>query len=140
MGAIFSMFSKKWDPLTDMPDLRGLVAVMTGGKQVLLPLCYYTLSAVFTNSLYHTSQGLGYAIIKFLALAGAKVYMASRSEAKAKTAIEDFYRENPKLSKNNILFLKMDLANIKGIVASADEFSRQETRLDILGKRVSDQN
>src|SRR3569833_1357643 len=124
-----------------MPDLRGLVAGVTGGKQVLLPLCYYTLSAVFTNSLYLNSQGLGYAIIKFLALAGAKVYMASRSEANAKTAIEeDFSRENPKLSKNNILFLKMDLANIKGIVASADEFSRQETRLDILGKCVSDQS
>ncbi|OBT45528.1 hypothetical protein VE00_05095 [Pseudogymnoascus sp. WSF 3629] len=103
------MFSKIWSPLTDMPDLDGKVAIVTGGN-----------------------SGLGHSTVKFLALGGAKVYMAARSELRAEKAINDLYRDNPKLERGSVVFLKLDLASIKSVVAAVDEIKRKESRLDIL--------
>ncbi len=62
------------------------------------------------------------------------MYIASRSEVKAHKAIEDLYRDNKSLKKDSLAFLKLDLEDIKSVVAAADEFGKLETRLDILGK------
>lgn len=80
-----------------------------------------------------TSQGLGYSTVKWLALAGAKVYMGSRSETRGQEAIEALRRESPEIKEGTVVLLKLELASIKGIIAAADEVKKKETRLDILG-------
>ncbi len=79
------------------------------------------------------SQGLGYSNVKWLALAGAKVYMGSRSETRGQEAIDALRRESPEIKEGTVVLLKLELASIKGIIAAADEVKKKETRLDILG-------
>lgn len=71
-----------------------------------------------------------------LAKYGAKVYLAARSEAAAKEAIEQIEHETPKLQrlgdKNRIEFLHLDLSTLKGSKAAAETFLKLEKRLDIL--------
>ncbi|TFY67546.1 hypothetical protein EVJ58_g1568 [Rhodofomes roseus] len=62
---MMGLFSKSFDPETDLPDLSGNVIIVTGGN-----------------------SGVGCAAIQYLARRGAKVYMAARNEEKAKAAIE----------------------------------------------------
>ena len=76
--------------------------------------------------------GLGYATVTFLAKAGAKVYLASRSESKARKAIEDIHREEPSLKQGSIGFLHLDLADIKNIVNAAATLKANEQKVDIL--------
>ena len=76
---------------------------------------------------------MGYSTVKWLALAGAKVYMGSRSETRGQEAIEALRRESPEIKEGTIVLLKLELASIKGIIAAADEVKKNETRLDILG-------
>ena len=76
---------------------------------------------------------MGYSTVKWLALAGAKVYMGSRSEARGQEAIEALHRESPEIKEGTVVLLKLELASIKGIIAAADEVKKKETRLDILG-------
>ncbi|KAF8833682.1 hypothetical protein BDN67DRAFT_916467, partial [Paxillus ammoniavirescens] len=53
------LFSKSFNPLTDLPDLSGKVIIVTGGN-----------------------AGIGYATVKHLARKGATVYMAARNKSK----------------------------------------------------------
>ncbi|KNB06245.1 hypothetical protein FOXG_07020 [Fusarium oxysporum f. sp. lycopersici 4287] len=83
------MTIRQWNPSTDMPDLNGKVAVVTGG-----------------------SSGIGLETVRFLARKGAKVYLTTRSEARARQARD-------KLTKTRIL----TLPTLK--------LKRKETRLHI---------
>jgi NAD(P)-dependent dehydrogenase (short-subunit alcohol dehydrogenase family) len=60
---------------------------------------------------------------------GAKVYIAARSEEKAQKAIDELKQET---GKDSVLFLKLDLADLVSIKASAEEFIRMESELHTL--------
>ncbi|KAJ7750814.1 NAD-P-binding protein [Mycena metata] len=91
--------------IQDVPDLSGKVIIVTGGN-----------------------SGLGFATSKVLVERGAKVYIATRNETKAKEAIEQITKETGKAP----LFLKLDLADLDSIQGAANTFLSQETRLDVL--------
>ena len=58
--------------------------------------------------------------------------MATRSESKARAAIESLHRENPSIPAGRIVFLPLDLASIRSVVKAAEIVGSQERKLDIL--------
>ncbi|KAF8830928.1 hypothetical protein HHX47_DHR1000257 [Lentinula edodes] len=98
----------------DLKDLRGKVAIVTGGN-----------------------TGIGYATIQFLVRQGAKVYMGSRNEDKAKAAIDELeaeFRNDTKAGNNggSVHWLPLDLSDPRLVKETALAFLRKEERLDIL--------
>ncbi|KAJ8124850.1 hypothetical protein O1611_g8790 [Lasiodiplodia mahajangana] len=77
------------------------------------------------------NTGLGKELTKILYSKHAKVYVAARSEAKAKAAIEDVRALYP-ASKGDLAYLHLDLNDLTTIKKSADDFLAQEQRLDVL--------
>ncbi|KAJ7147027.1 NAD(P)-binding protein [Mycena crocata] len=100
-------FSKNFNPSTDIGDLSGKVAIVTGGN-----------------------SGIGYSTVKFLARRGAKVYLAARNENYATAAITKLEKQG--LGTGQIIFLKLNLSDPRLARKSAEEFATQEKRLDIL--------
>ncbi|KAJ7323334.1 NAD-P-binding protein [Mycena albidolilacea] len=91
----------------DLVDLRGKVAIVTGGN-----------------------TGIGYATIQMLARKGAKVYMAARDEGRATAAIKQLQSED--IKDGSVHWHKLDLSDPRAAHKSAEEFLRKEQRLDIL--------
>ncbi|KAF5647020.1 carbonyl reductase [Fusarium tjaetaba] len=102
------MGTRQWNPSTDMPDLNGKVAVVTGG-----------------------SSGIGLETVRFLALKGAKVYLTTRSEARARQAI-DKLTEDTGINARNVQHLVMDLYDPVSITHAVEDLKRKETKLHIL--------
>ncbi len=75
------------------------------------------------------NTGLGFETAKGLAKAGHKVYLACRSEDKARAAMVKIRRKQKDADLN---FLKLDLLDRPGIRAAAEQFSAENERLDIL--------
>ncbi|EMD41123.1 hypothetical protein CERSUDRAFT_103441 [Gelatoporia subvermispora B] len=107
-------FSKGFDPAHDLPDLHGKVIIVTGGN-----------------------AGIGFAAIQHLARHGAKVYMATRNEEKAKAAIARLQSEGLAPGNGEVKWLYLDLADPKIAKQSAETFMQQEERLDILINNAS---
>ncbi|KAF7595635.1 hypothetical protein BBP40_005383 [Aspergillus hancockii] len=101
--------SRSWDPLTDIPNLRGKVAVVTGGN-----------------------SGIGFATVKFLSLRGAKVYFTTRSEANAQKTLERLRTSNPDIKQENVEWLLLDLSDLRSITTAVKELERKENKVDIL--------
>ena len=85
----------------------------------------------------HRSLGIGFQTVKYLANAGAKVYMGARSESKAKTAIDQIHTENSEIAKGNIIWLPIDLADLHSVVRAAEIVRSKESRLDVLSELQS---
>ncbi|KLP22967.1 Uncharacterized protein LW94_277 [Fusarium fujikuroi] len=102
------MATPQWNPATDMPDLNGKVAVVTGG-----------------------SSGIGLETVRFLARKGAKVYSTTRSEARARQA-KDKLTKDTGIDAKNLQYLVMDLYDPVSITLAVEELKRKETRLHIL--------
>ncbi|KAH9812023.1 hypothetical protein DFH28DRAFT_1130264 [Melampsora americana] len=105
LKANFFCRSQRWDA-RQMPDQSGRVAIVTGGN-----------------------TGIGLIACIELARRGAKVYMASRTESRAKTAIAKIKQEVPEA---DIEFLYFDLTILSSAKKAANEFLAKEDRLDIL--------
>ncbi|EGO20387.1 hypothetical protein SERLADRAFT_477926 [Serpula lacrymans var. lacrymans S7.9] len=88
-----------------IPDMSGKVVIVTGGN-----------------------AGIGRETVRALLVKNAKVYLAARNPSKAQEAIDDLRESTGK----EALFLKLDLADLKSVKASAQEFLSKETRLDVL--------
>ncbi|KAL2918517.1 hypothetical protein HK105_201937 [Polyrhizophydium stewartii] len=88
-----------------LPDLTGKVAIVTGGN-----------------------TGLGFETVVALANKGARVFMASRSEERARQAIERIKADTGK----DVEFLRLDLQDINQAKAAADEFLAKKLPLNIL--------
>ncbi|TDL29008.1 NAD-P-binding protein [Rickenella mellea] len=101
--------SKPFDPIADLPDLKGRVVIVTGGN-----------------------SGIGFATVQQLARKGAKVYLAARNESKATGAIARLEAEGLGPGNGEIVWLKLDLSDPKATKAAADVFLSKEKRLDIL--------
>ncbi|KAF2222386.1 retinol dehydrogenase 12 [Elsinoe ampelina] len=96
-----------FDPAKDIPDLSNKVIIVTGGN-----------------------AGLGKETVRILASHNAKaIYMASRTQSKAETAITEIKKDYPNA---NIHFLPIDLTDFTSISAAAQIFTSQSDRLDIL--------
>ena len=95
----------------DIPSQAGKVFIVTGGN-----------------------SGIGLELIKILYSAGATIYMATRSETKAHTAIAAVKASDPSTSTTpgQLKYLHLDLDDLATIKASASAFAAQESRLDIL--------
>ncbi|KAJ6503224.1 hypothetical protein C8R47DRAFT_1174839 [Mycena vitilis] len=98
---------------SDMPDLTGKVAIVTGG-----------------------AAGLGRETAKALLEHNAVVYIAARNELKIQAAIQDLKALTGKTASSLILDLKdfqsIQKATERFLQYSFSSFHRQETRLDIL--------
>jgi len=69
-------------------------------------------------------------VIQICLAKGAKVYIACRSAEKAHETITELQNETGRM---DIHFLPLDLADMKNIKASAEEFSRYGGRFGLLG-------
>ncbi|KAH8834838.1 NAD(P)-binding protein [Flagelloscypha sp. PMI_526] len=110
MGNYISIMAQMYPPKTkwtvdDMPDLTGKVVIVTGGN-----------------------TGCGYYTVQALLKHNAKVYLAARTEGKAKEAISKLRNETGK----EAIWLPLDLADLKSIRKGADEFISKENELHIL--------
>ncbi|THV03616.1 NAD(P)-binding protein [Dendrothele bispora CBS 962.96] len=101
--------SKSFDPLRDLPDIKGKVVLVTG-----------------------SSSGIGFDTLRYLVKLGAKVYMAARSEERAKSAIERLEKEGKEPGNCGVLWHELDLVDPRKAKASAEKFMEKEERLDIL--------
>lgn len=78
-----------------------------------------------------SSSGVGEQLAKILYQHNAKVYVAVRSEEKAKKAIDGIKAAHPD-SKGELVFLKLDLGDLSTIKPTADEFMAKESLLNVL--------
>ena len=84
------------------------------------------------------SSGIGYQTTAQLALHGAKVYLACRTESKALAAIARIEKENPVLKgTENLIWIPLDLLSISSAKAAAEKILAKEKRLDLLGARTT---
>ncbi|KAJ7312961.1 hypothetical protein DFH08DRAFT_896300 [Mycena albidolilacea] len=106
MGAILArMFPPAFLPERDMPDLTGKIAIVTGGN-----------------------AGIGYHTVKQLLLKNATVYLAARSPERAVAAIRQLEAE----TRHSAIFLQIDLADLRSVRRTAEEFLSKESKLDLL--------
>ncbi len=91
---------------TNIPDLAGKVAVVTGAN-----------------------GGLGLETAKDLAAAGAHVVMAARSQEKAKAAHDEIIAGHPDAS---LEIVRLDLGSLDSVRAAAAEISEKHPAVDIL--------
>ncbi|KAL2825098.1 hypothetical protein BDW59DRAFT_162043 [Aspergillus cavernicola] len=90
-------------------DLTGRVALVTGGN-----------------------AGMGFAVAEQLAVHGAKVYMAARSESKAGHAIRQYQQLHGLGAKGSITWLPLDLSSVKDVRRAVEQLRSLEQKLDIL--------
>lgn len=91
----------------------------------------YTLR--YTNAAF-ISSGIGLHTVKHLASKGAKVYFTARSESKAQYAREYILSNAPGVISENLVWVQLDLSDIKSVLKGADEIRSKEKRIDILGQ------
>ena len=91
---------------SDIPDLEGKTAVVTGGN-----------------------AGLGYETVKALAAHGANVVMASRSEEKAQVARQDILSDT---TDGQISVVSLDLASLDSVATAVDSIISSHDAIDIL--------
>ncbi|WFD29800.1 hypothetical protein MSPP1_000813 [Malassezia sp. CBS 17886] len=89
------------------PTLTRQVAIVTGGN-----------------------AGVGYYTVLALLRKNAKVYLAARSEERAREAIAKLEKEDG--VKGSVEWLPLDLASLKSIKQAADMFLQKKTQLDML--------
>ncbi|KAL2811950.1 hypothetical protein BJX63DRAFT_263741 [Aspergillus granulosus] len=96
-------------PERDIPDLSGKVVLVTGGN-----------------------AGLGKESIRqILSHNPEHVFLAARSEQKAKAALEDLKSSSPNAA-SKLTWLALDLSSTKSVQGAAESFKAQSSRLDIL--------
>ncbi|KAF8156639.1 hypothetical protein B0H34DRAFT_658150 [Crassisporium funariophilum] len=109
-----NLSSRKFDPLTDLVDLKGKVVIITGGN-----------------------AGIGFATVQHLARAGAKVYLAARNESRAIGAIARLEHEGLGPGNGQVVWLKLDLCDPREAKKAAEDFLTRENRLDVIGDYIS---
>ncbi|KAL2219685.1 hypothetical protein M432DRAFT_662271 [Thermoascus aurantiacus ATCC 26904] len=122
MGSVISVIRSRFPPPPtfaekDIPPLNGRVFIVTGGY-----------------------SGVGLELARMLFHAGGKVYIAGRSKQKAEAAMKDILDSTApsvdnvsnKDREKNLVFLRLDLADLTTIKDSAREFLDKEDRLDVI--------
>jgi hypothetical protein len=112
MGVIFSQFFPPAPILTEknLPSQSGKVFIVTGG-----------------------ASRIGYELVTVLFRAGGKLYIAGRSEEKARQSTDKIKATSPKISPNGQLeFLYLEWDDLSTINPAVDLFAKQESKPDIL--------
>ena len=78
-----------------------------------------------------SNTGVGKEVAQILYSKNAKVYVAARSEDKAKRAIADIQAAWPQ-SKGSLSFLYLDLADLSTIKPAVERFAARESKLHVL--------
>jgi NAD(P)-dependent dehydrogenase (short-subunit alcohol dehydrogenase family) len=125
------LFSKSFNPLTDLPDLKGKVIIVTGAKYVFCLVIKF-----LPKSTKNHSTGIGLGTVKHLARRGATVYLGARSESKATDAIKQLEAEGLGPGFGPVKWLNVELSDPRNAKAAAEDFLSKETRLDVLGEYV----
>ena len=104
-----------YDPSTELLDLHGRVALITG-----------------------SNSGIGLYILFHLARQGAKCYLAARSQAKFDAALKRLREEGLGEDEGDgeVVWLELDLCDPVGVRRAVERFVGMERRLDILGARA----
>jgi NAD(P)-dependent dehydrogenase (short-subunit alcohol dehydrogenase family) len=97
--------SDRWNE-TDIPDLKGKVALVTGAN-----------------------AGLGLEATKLLAGHGTRVLMACRNQEKAERAADEVRSASPGA---DVAVIRLDLASLDSVAAAAALVAEEEDRLDLL--------
>ncbi|KAJ9297093.1 hypothetical protein DTO271G3_4854 [Paecilomyces variotii] len=107
MGTTWSQFFPPKPTLTEdnLPNQQGKVFLVTGGY-----------------------SGVGLELCKLLYQAGGKVYLAGRSEEKARNAIATIEAQ----PGGEVIFLPLSLDDLTTIKPAVEKFTATESRLDIL--------
>jgi NAD(P)-dependent dehydrogenase (short-subunit alcohol dehydrogenase family) len=110
MGVTFSQFFPPVPTLTEktLPSQTGKVFIVTGG-----------------------ASGVGQELVRILYNAGGTVYIAGRSESKAKAAIDDI-KSSSCHESGLVEFLYLELDDLSTIKAAVQTFKSKESRLDVL--------
>ncbi|KAJ3505912.1 hypothetical protein NM208_g16140 [Fusarium decemcellulare] len=77
------------------------------------------------------NSGIGKELARMLYSRNGTIYVGARSEEKAKRAIDDIRRAEPS-STGALVFLHLDLADLRSIKNSVESFTLRENRLDVL--------
>ncbi|KAJ5587536.1 uncharacterized protein N7459_003301 [Penicillium hispanicum] len=94
----------------DLPYLAGKVFLVTGA-----------------------ASGVGFELAKILYAAGGTVYIAARSVSRCEGAIEKIKAQTRgQKAEGKLKIMAVDLGDLGAVKRAAEEFLRQETRLDIL--------
>ncbi|KAG2145629.1 hypothetical protein BD769DRAFT_1660719 [Suillus cothurnatus] len=115
MGHIWSAFIRETFPpstqfhASDVPDMSGKVVLVTGAN-----------------------SGIGKETARVLLTKNAKVYVACRDKSKGENAIHDLKESTGK----EACFLQLNLANLKSVKVSGEEFLRREPVLHVLFNNV----
>ncbi|KAF7312726.1 hypothetical protein MIND_00287500 [Mycena indigotica] len=99
----------KFESMRDVPDMTDKIALVTGGN-----------------------SGIGYETVKVLFAKGATVYLAARSPSKGKEAIAQLEGEVTGQGKGKLVFLELDLSDLRSVRKASEEFLSKEKRLDLL--------
>ncbi|KAK5719368.1 hypothetical protein LTR15_007891 [Elasticomyces elasticus] len=100
------LFGGSFDPNKDIPSLKDKVILVTGGN-----------------------NGLGKETVLQLSKHSAHIYLAARTESKARAAITEIKLVVPNA---DITFLQLDLSSFASVKQAAKNFLAQSDRLDVL--------
>ncbi|CAG8784341.1 21460_t:CDS:2 [Cetraspora pellucida] len=100
------MFNKKHFVFTDIPDLSGKVAIVTGGN-----------------------TGIGIVTARELARKNAHVFVASRNKERGESAVELIKKDT---NKDSVEFLQLDLTSLNAVKHAAETFLARKLPLHIL--------
>jgi NAD(P)-dependent dehydrogenase (short-subunit alcohol dehydrogenase family) len=112
MGTTWSQLFPPTPDLTEknLPSQKGRVFIVTGG-----------------------TSGVGYELASILYRAGAKVYLAGRSEANGKKSIDSIKSSFHDASDlGELEYLHLQLNDLSTIKASVEAFQKKESKLDVL--------
>lgn len=60
------------------------------------------------------------------------MYFTARSEAKAQKARDHLKASRPDIDLNNLVWLSLDLADLKTVTSAVEELKKKEDKVDIL--------
>lgn len=113
-----------------LPDLSGKVYIVTGGASgVGFELCKVRTARSLVLVAPQTNVMCGHTQILYSK--NSTVHLAGRSATNGETAIEAIKKEHP-TSTGTLKFLHIDLSDLATVKPAAEEFMRQESRLDVL--------